>query len=285
MSTATPRLQHAPPVLAPGHRPAGLRVVVLSCGDLGAVVARALSHEPAVAAVALVTAPYARKRLSLIGKVRHVLRTQGPAGLFVVVAAKLRRRRPHPAPDGGPPVAADVERYHVRDFHDPECLAILRRLAPDLGVVAGTYVLKESVFSIPRLGSINLHSGKAPEYRGAAPGFWELYNGEREVGITIHRVAATLDAGDILVQEAFPLDPAPTGDPLAYLERYRADVLRPNGVRLLVQAVTQIAAGAVRARVQDPTRARTYRTPDYRAVRQLRRRVRARRRERTRSAS
>jgi len=47
--------------------------------------------------------------------------------------------------------------------------------------------------------------------RGGAP-FWELYNGEREVGITIHRVATALDAGDILLQETFPLDPAPAED-------------------------------------------------------------------------
>lgn len=155
---------------------------------------------------------------------------------------------------------------------------MLREFAPDLGVVAGTYVLKDAVFSIPRLGSINLHSGKAPEYRGAAPAFWELYNGEREVGITIHRVATALDAGDILLQKTFPLDPAPPGDPLEYLEGYREQVLRPNGISLIAHAVAQIANGTARAWPQDATRARTYRTPDYRALRELRRRVKARRR-------
>jgi hypothetical protein len=64
---------------------------------------------------------------------------------------------------------------------------------------------------------------------------------------------------------------------LEYLECYRAAVLRPNGVRLLAQAVAQIAAGRAQPRAQDASRARTYRTPDYRAVRELRRRVRARR--------
>jgi methionyl-tRNA formyltransferase len=152
-------------------------------------------------------------------------------------------------------------------------------------VVAGTYILGETVFTIPRLGSVNLHSGKAPEYRGAAPGFWELYNGEREVGITIHRVATALDAGNILLQEAFPLDPMPPGDPLAYLERYRREVLQPNGVRLLVRAVADIASGRVHEQPQDPARARTYRTPDYRAIRELRRRVEARRLERMGRAS
>lgn len=258
-------------------KPGGLRVAVLSCGDLGDAVARELDHVPGVERVALLTAPYVRRPLSLVGKIRQVYRTQGPAGLFAVLAAKLWSTHAPPSQNTDRGDAGAVERHHFRDFHDPDCLATLRAFEPDLGVVAGTYILKESVFSIPRLGSINLHSGKAPEYRGAAPAFWELYNGEREVGITIHRVATALDAGDILLQETFPLDPAPAEDPLGYLERYRREVLRPNGVRLLVQAVAQIASDTVRERRQDPGRAKTYRTPDYRAVRELRRRVEARR--------
>ncbi len=258
-------------------QPTGLRVAVLSCGDLGDAVARALGRVSGVGRVVLVTAPYVRKPLSLAGKVRNVYRTQGPGGLFAVLAAKLGgSREPSPQPGSGG-AESGVEHHHFSDLHDPACLATLRTFEPDLGVVAGTYILKEAVFSIPRLGSINLHSGKAPEYRGAAPAFWELYNGEREVGITIHRVATALDAGNILLQETFPLDPAPADDPLAYLERYRREVLRPNGVRLLSQAVARIANGGVSERPQDPARAKTYRTPDYGAVRELRRRVQARR--------
>jgi folate-dependent phosphoribosylglycinamide formyltransferase PurN len=261
-------------------KPNSLRVAVLSCGDLGDAVAQALSRVPGVGPVALVTAPYVRKRLSLMGKIRHIYHAQGPLGLLGVLVAKVRHT-PVPSPEHtAAEVASDVERHHFSDFHDPACLATLRAFAPDLGVVAGTYILKDAVFSIPRLGSINLHSGKAPEYRGAAPAFWELFNGEREVGITVHRVATALDAGDILLQETFPLDPAPADDPLGYLERYRREVLRPNGVRLLAQAVAQIASDSVRERRQDPARAKTYRTPDYRAIRELRRRVEARRLER-----
>ena len=133
------------------------------------------------------------------------------------------------------------------------------------------------MFSIPRLGAINLHSGKAPTYRGAAPAFWELFNGEHEVGITIHRVTAELDAGTILIQETFPLDPAPAGDPLAYLERYRAEVLEPHGIRLVAEAVGRIAAGTAVDTPQDTTQARTWRSPNHAAVRELRRRVRERR--------
>ncbi len=260
---------------------AGLRVAVLSCGDLGAQVARALADTPGVAHVTLVTAPWRRRSLSLAGKVRAVYRAQGLAGFPKVLAAKLRRPddgiRREPAPPDLPPC---VHAIHVADFHAPEALAAIARAEPDLGVVAGTYILRPSVFGIPKLGCINLHSGQAPKYRGAAPGFWELHNGETEVGITIHRVAADLDAGDVILQETFPLDPAPAGDPLAYLERYRAEVLRPNGVRLLAAAVARMAAGTDEWSPQDGSVAATYRSPDHRAVRALRRRVRERRRGR-----
>lgn len=257
-----------------------LHVVVLSCGALGAEVAARLVPIPGVSRVSLVTAPYRTRRqpLSLGAKVRHVYRTQGLPGLLDVVAGRVRPRRGAP-PANPVPLPDAVRSLSVDDFHSPESLAALSEMAPDLGVVAGTYILRESVFSLPRLGSINLHSGKVPQYRGAAPAFWELYNGEHEVGITIHRVAAAVDAGAVLAQETFPLDPAPPGDPIAYIERYRRDVLRPEGVRLLAEVVAAIAEGRVTERPQDSAGAHTYRSPEYRHVRELRRRVRDRRRQ------
>jgi methionyl-tRNA formyltransferase len=256
-----------------------VHVLVLSCDELGARVAARLVDLPGVSRVSLVTAPYrtARRPRTLGQKLRHVWRMQGLPGLVDVVAGKLRpRREEEEAPAAEPP--AGVHHLHVADFHAPAALDAMRALAPDLGVVAGTYILKEPVFALPRLGSINLHSGKVPEYRGAAPAFWELYNGEREVGITIHRVVAALDAGHVLAQETFPLDPAPPGDPLAYVERYRREVLAPNGVRMLADVVARLANGTAEERPQPTTGARTWRTPDYKAIRELRRRVAARRR-------
>ena len=143
-------------------------------------------------------------------------------------------------------------------------------------MVVGTYILRDGANDIPRYGSINLHSGKTPHYRGSAPAFWEMYNGETEIGITIHRVAA-LDAGDVLKQETFPLDSAPADDPMIYIERYRREVLRPHGIRMLVETVRDIAACAACPCAQDHRLARTYLSPAYRDVRELRSRVRRRR--------
>src|SRR5439155_5560131 len=74
----------------------------------------------------------------------------------------------------------------------------LRKLEVDLGIVLGTRILKRSTFSIPRMGCINLHKGKVPEYRGMPPGFWELYDGRSSAGVTVHFVDDGLDTGDIV---------------------------------------------------------------------------------------
>lgn len=268
------------------HTSSPLSVVVLSCGDLGTEVAARLRDARGICSVTLITTPYKQKPLTFTRKLRHVHRMEGWPGLASAVAGKLLapiRSGPSASSGDGGVNGLDPTIPHHRfdDFHDPACIRTLRELEPDLGVVAGTYILKESVFSVPRLGSINLHSGKVPEYRGAAPAFWELYNGETQVGITIHRVAAAVDAGGVLLQELFPLDPAPAGDPMAYVERFRSEVLRPNGVRMLVEAVERIADGTAVERPQQDASARAYRSPDYRTIRELRRRVVERRMEKT----
>jgi methionyl-tRNA formyltransferase len=253
----------------------GLRVVVLTCGDLGVEVSNALSQEAGVDVVGLLKSPWLRSSRSLPQGIRHVLRNQGVGGLFRAARARVF---PRTAPARETlELDSRVTLIEVNDFHSPAAREHLSDLRPDLGVVAGTYILRDGIFDIPRYGCINLHSGKAQLYRGAAPAFWELYNGETEVGITIHRVSPAVDAGDVLRQEIFALDSAPAGDPMTYIERYRRDVLRPNGVRMLVDVVRDIAAGTAIATPQDHSTARTYRAPDYKAARELRARVRRRR--------
>lgn len=266
---------NAPQVAAP------LDIAVLTCGPLGARVAEALIGLETVGQVTVFQAPYRIKRRGPVAKFQRSLRMDGTratlsAALKRLVGIRSQGRGVIPA---NAVLRKDVPRLKFADFHEPDCLEALRKFNPDLGVVAGTYILGESVFKIPRLGSINLHSGKAPEYRGAAPAFWELYNGETEVGITIHRVASHLDAGQILIQETFPLDPAPPVKALDYVQEYRKNILEPAGIQLLCRAVDGLARGTLRGRVQDETAAQTYRSPDFKAQRELQRRVDERRRE------
>ena len=86
----------------------------------------------------------------------------------------------------------------VRDMHAPEVLARVRAAAPDLGVIYGAPVLKPELFAIPTLGTLGIHHGRAPEYRGKKTTFWEMYNGERTAGITIQRVNPGIDTGEVV---------------------------------------------------------------------------------------
>src|SRR5690606_25661976 len=82
-------------------------------------------------------------------------------------------------------------------------------------------------------------------------------------------------------QETFPFDAAPSGDPLVYIEEYRRTVLRPHGIRLLAETVVAIAHGTAEELPQDDTKARTYRMPDWKQVKEMKRRVARRRRSQT----
>jgi peptidoglycan/xylan/chitin deacetylase (PgdA/CDA1 family)/folate-dependent phosphoribosylglycinamide formyltransferase PurN len=132
----------------------------------------------------------------------------------------------------------------TQDCHGPEALAFVRSLEPDLGVVYGTRILKRSLFAIPRLGSINIHKRKVPDYRGGGPvGLWELLDGAAEIGVTVHEVVEALDAGAIIHAETIPIQPYDTLTSLAL----KAHVV---GNDLLVRAVADHARGTVEPKPQ-----------------------------------
>lgn len=170
-----------------------------------------------------------------------------------------------------------IKHYFVDDYHSPASIDLLTSMNADLGVVYGTNIIKESVFSIPRLGSINLHQGLAPLYRGGPPVFWELFNGEKEVGLTVHFVAAKVDTGDIILQETVPLeyDRRFGVDFESFTEEFRAS-LRLQCAELVAKAVEQIAKGSVKTTKQDVSLGKRYRLPVKKEKDEMRRRLKVR---------
>jgi hypothetical protein len=254
-----------------------LSVVVLTCSRLGIEVAERLAALPEVGRLTVVTTCAARRRQGALEKACLILRHDGPWRVLRAALERLAGARQ----DGG--LAGEIRRrcpgaahVHCDDLHAAESRARLETLGADLGVVAGTYLLRPEVFTIPRLGCLNLHLGLAPEFRGSSPGFYELLEGATEVGVTIHRVTRALDGGPILAQQRFPLDPAPAGDPIAYLLRFQRETLVPGGARLMASVVAGLARGAMPERDQGPGR-RPRRRATWGQKRELRRVVRERR--------
>ena len=86
---------------------------------------------------------------------------------------------------------------------DAEVAERIRAAAADVMVVANWRTwLPPAVFSLPRLGTLNVHDALLPAYAGFAPLNWALINGEPEVGVTAHMMDGDFDAGDIVLQRA-----------------------------------------------------------------------------------
>ncbi|HZF64051.1 MAG TPA: methionyl-tRNA formyltransferase, partial [Chitinophagaceae bacterium] len=84
---------------------------------------------------------------------------------------------------------------------NPAFLEELAALDADLQVVVAFRMLPEIVWSMPRMGTINVHASLLPQYRGAAPINWAIINGEKESGITTFKLKQEIDTGNILLQE------------------------------------------------------------------------------------
>lgn len=84
---------------------------------------------------------------------------------------------------------------------DPHFLDQLRQLNADLQVVVAFRMLPEAVWSMPRIGTINLHGSLLPKYRGAAPINWAIMQGEKETGVTTFFIRQEIDTGDVILQE------------------------------------------------------------------------------------
>ena len=73
---------------------------------------------------------------------------------------------------------------------------------PDLiFVYSMSHLLKEEIFNIPTMGTINLHPSYLPELRGPNPIFWYYYNKNLNPGVTVHFIDKGEDTGDIICQE------------------------------------------------------------------------------------
>ena len=82
-----------------------------------------------------------------------------------------------------------------------DSLVALRRLEADLFLVASfDQILRDKALAVPRLGWVNVHPSRLPQYRGPEPLYWAIVNDEKETGISFQRVERGIDAGPLLLQ-------------------------------------------------------------------------------------
>ena len=103
----------------------------------------------------------------------------------------------------------------ISNPNDPTLVAETKKRGSDLLVsIACPYILKEPLLTTPRLGCINMHHAPLPRYKGMMPTFWQMYHGEKKVGVTIHYMNAKIDEGTALFQGELEIQPGESLDHL-----------------------------------------------------------------------
>lgn len=153
----------------------------------------------------------------------------------------------------------------VSDLHQQDTLAEVRRFEPDLGLSLAAPILRRELFSLPKLGTLNLHKGKLPEFRGMPPAFWEFWYDQDDVGCTVHWVDENLDTGKVV---------ASTGVKRSVHSTVKGIQLQLDeaGVVLMSRAVGDVLKGESQSTNQAPYTGKTHRKPTLAQVSEMKRR-------------
>jgi methionyl-tRNA formyltransferase len=126
----------------------------------------------------------------------------------------------------------------------PEFIEALQSLKADLQIVVAFRMLPEIVWSMPPLGTFNLHASLLPQYRGAAPINYAVMNGEVETGVTTFFLVHEIDTGNIILQEKCPIDANETAGELH-------DKLMKIGADAVLKTVQMIERNEVKTTPQE----------------------------------
>lgn len=153
----------------------------------------------------------------------------------------------------GNPNAAD----HVR--------AMAERAPEVLISVACPFILKAPLLSLPPRGAINIHHAPLPRYKGMMPTFWQMFHGEKKVGVTVHYMSAKTDEGAALLQEELAIEPGEALD--ALIRRSKR-----HGAHCLARVLKRLADGSQRAVALDQSAGSYFTFPTLEEIREFRRR-------------
>ena len=139
--------------------------------------------------------------------------------------------------------------FTPESVNTPEWRERLTALQPDLILsVYYRHMIGTKILGLPRLGAWNLHGSLLPKYRGRAPINWAVLHGEPRIGMTLHRMVKSADAGAVVDQEGVDLDPRDTAE-----QAFRK--VLPCARRVLERQIAALLAGAARETPQDETQA------------------------------
>jgi len=139
-----------------------------------------------------------------------------------------------------PPIPEEKITRRFRRIDDPEISRLIENAGIDVAIQGGIGILKGNLLDAPRIGWVNVHPGKLPQYRGNACPEWALLNGDPVVA-TAHFIDEGIDTGPVICEARYEISAA-----WNYHE-FRANLYR-HCARVLVTALERLVAAGPRAR-------------------------------------
>lgn len=124
------------------------------------------------------------------------------------------------------------------NLKDAEFIQTLKEINPDIQVVVAFRMLPEAVWSIPPIGTFNMHASLLPDYRGAAPINHAIINGEKQTGVTTFLIDHKIDTGNILFRKEITIDEYETAGSLH-------EKIKHEGAGIVIKTVQALTAGNV----------------------------------------
>jgi folate-dependent phosphoribosylglycinamide formyltransferase PurN len=132
-------------------------------------------------------------------------------------------------------LAQTVDVFDIDTINSPDSQALLKRLAPDLVVMASRELIRPDVLKLARLGFIGCHPGILPDFRGAYASFWAMYEGRPDkIGLSVYLATAGIDTGPLVAERVVP-------------PRFGVQHFKVESERLILEGATELLAAIEQA--------------------------------------
>jgi folate-dependent phosphoribosylglycinamide formyltransferase PurN len=150
-------------------------------------------------------------------------------------------------------LSRSVDVFDVDSLNTASGQEVLRRLQPDLVVMASREMIRPETLAIARLGFVGCHPGILPEYRGVYAPFWAFRDGRADrIGLSVYLANAGVDTGPLIAERALA--------PQFGLRHFKVESERLilEGARDLVETIEKAERGALTTYVKPRAESRMF---------------------------
>lgn len=110
-----------------------------------------------------------------------------------------------------------VQEIDTQDINSKEYLDELGKLNIDIILsISPPQLFEKDLLELPKVACLNAHGTLLPRHRGVFGSWWMLFEGDKEIGTTIHTMVDRLDAGAVVWQKEIPMPYKATQYSIAY---------------------------------------------------------------------